>query len=73
MKNFEEYRLKLEEYANNLDNKSRINEHTMNEDVLYDNALSEVMKCILMEENNVFDIMGENDLVNYEKWLGDEF
>ena len=73
MKNFEEYRLKLEEYANNLDNKSRINEHIMNEDLLYDNALSEVMKCILMEENNVFDIMGENDLVNYEKWLGDEF
>lgn len=73
MKNFEEYRLELEKYANNLDNKSRVDNHTINEEYLYDQALSEVVKCILMEENNIFDIMGENDLLNYEKWLGDEF
>ena len=73
VKNFEEYRLELEKYANNLDNNNTTYEHTMNVDALYDEALSQVVKCILMEENNVYDIMGESDLLNYEKWLGDEF
>ncbi len=66
----EKYCLELQEYANNLDDKRQDLEHIINEDV---EDVSEYLCDALLEENNIFDAMGENDLINYEKWLGDGF
>lgn len=73
MKNFDKYRLELEQYANNLDNKRQDYEHNINiePDVdCYKNMMS-LMGHILLDENNIYDAMGENDLKKYEKWLED--
>lgn len=67
---FEKYRLELQEYANNLDDKRQDLKHIINEDV---KDVYEYFKDTLLEENNIFDAMGENDLINYEKWLDDGF
>ena len=72
MKNFEEYRLELEKYANNLDNKRQDYLHNINEDVISDRFIAGLISDILLEENNIFDAMGDNDLLNYEKWLEDD-
>ena len=72
MKNFEEYRLELEKYANNLDNKRQDYLHNINEDVISDRFIVGLISDILLEENNIFDAMGDNDLLNYEKWLEDD-
>lgn len=67
---FEKYRLELQEYANNLDDKRQDLKHIINEDV---KDVYEYFKDTLLEENNIFDAMGENDLINYEKCLDDGF
>ena len=73
MNKFEDYRLELEKYANNLNNKRQDYSHTINEDIIYDNYAIQLISNILMEENNVYDAMGDYDLKNYEKWLDDGF
>ena len=73
MSKFEEYRLKLEQYANNPDNKRQDYSHTINEDMIYDKYTAHLISSILINENNVYDAMGDNDLKNYEKWLDDGF
>ena len=72
MVNFEKYRLELEEYANNLNNKRQDLKHIINEDLEFaeDNFLS--VRDTLLKENSVFDAMGDYDLKNYEKWLDNE-
>ena len=72
MKNFEEYRLELEKYANNLDNKRQDYSHNINEEYASDKYISMMLRGVLLEENNIFDAMGDNDLINYEKWLEDD-
>ena len=72
MKNFEDYRLELEKYANNLDNKRQDYSHIINEDYISNKYIMSLLSGILLEENNVFDAMGDNDLINYEKWLEDD-
>lgn len=67
---FEKYRLELQKYANNLDDKRQDLKHIINEDV---KDVYEYLQDTLLEENNIFDAMGENDLINYEKWLDDGF
>lgn len=73
MEKFDKYRLELEEYANNLDNKRQDSLHTINEGVDYEcykNMLTS-MGHILIDENTLLDEMGDEDLKKYEKWLGD--
>jgi len=73
MNNFDKYRLELEEYANNLDNKRQDNEHILNRDVdfeCYKNMMA-LLGQTLLDENNIFDAMGDDDLKKYEKWLED--
>ena len=72
MKIIDEYRLELEKYANNLDNKRQDYLHIMNEDVVFEKYITGLIGDILFDENNIFDAMGDNDLVNYEKWLEDD-
>ena len=72
MKNFEDYRLELEKYANNLDNKRQDYLHIINEDYIFNEYVTEIIGSILLEENNIFDAMGDYDLINYEKWLEDD-
>ena len=72
MKKNEEYRLELEKYANNLDNKRQDYSHIINEDYISNKYIMSLLSGILLEENNVFDAMGDNDLINYEKWLEDD-
>ena len=72
MKKMDEYRLELEKYANNLDNKRQDYSHIINEDFVSDKHIVTLLSSILLEENNIFDAMGDNDLVNYEKWLEDD-
>ena len=73
MKNFDDYRLELKQYANNLDNKRQDSEHILNKDVDYEcyKNMMTLFGHILLNENNAFDAMGDNDLKNYEKWLED--
>lgn len=71
MKNLDEYRLKLEEYANNCDNKRQGHSHIITEDIIYNEYTAQLLESILLNENNVFDAMGDCDLKNYEKWLDD--
>ena len=72
MKNFEDYRLELEKYANNLDNKRQDYLHIINEDYIFNEYVTEILDSILLKENNIFDAMGDYDLINYEKWLEDD-
>lgn len=72
MKNIDEYRLELEKYANNLDNKRQDYSHNINEDYASDKHIVSLLSAILLEENNIFDAMGDYDLINYEKWLEDD-
>ena len=72
MKKIDEYRLELEKYANNLDNKRQDYKHIINEDYVSDKYIMSLLSGILLEENNIFDAMGDNDLINYEKWLEDD-
>ena len=68
----EEYRLELEKYANNLDNKRQDYSHNINGEGSSDRFVSTLLNSILLEENNIFDAMGDYDLLNYEKWLEDD-
>lgn len=73
MENFENYRLELEKYANNVDNKRQDIEHILNKDIdfeIYGNLMT-LMGQVLLDENCIFDAMGDDDLKNYEKWLED--
>lgn len=72
MENFEKYCLELMEYANNLDNKRQDYKHIITEDLCFDGELMAHVGQILSTENEVFDAMGDNDLINYEKWLDNE-
>ena len=72
MKKIDEYRLELEKYANNLDNKREDYSHIINEDFIFDKYMGALLSSVLLEENNIFDAMGDNDLINYEKWLEDD-
>ena len=72
MKKIDEYRLELEKYANNLDNKRQDYSHIINEDYVFNKNISTLLDSILLNENNIFDAMGDNDLINYEKWLEDD-
>ena len=68
MKNMEEYRLKLEEYANNLVNKRQDQMHIIDEGAL-DFQIVSILNRIMREETEFLDAMGDEDLKNYEKWL----
>ena len=69
MKNFDNYRLELETYANNLDNKRQDYKHIINEDVESYKKIMNLLSSSLIKENDVFDAMGDIDLKKYEKWL----
>ena len=73
MDKFENYRLELEKYANNLDNKRQDIEHILNREIDFDcyKNLMTLMGQVLIDENCIFDAMGDDDLKNYEKWLED--
>ena len=73
MENFEKYRLGLEEYANNRNNKGQDYLHTINDGVDYQcyRNMMQSMGHILLDENTAFDQMGDGDLKKYEKWLED--
>lgn len=73
MKNFDEYRLELEEYANNFDNKGQDQFHTINMGVdceCYKNMMT-LMGQVLINENSLYEKMGDDELKKYEKWLKD--
>ena len=72
MNNFDKYRLELEKYANNPDNKRQDYLHTMSEGVDYEhykNILTS-MGYICLDENTMYDEMGD-EIKKYEKWLED--
>lgn len=69
MKNFEEYRLELEKYANNLANKRQDQSHIISEGYVSDYQIVSILNKIIQEETMFFDAMGDDDLKKYEKWL----
>lgn len=73
MNNFDKYRLELEEYANNLNNKRQDYKHIINEGVEFSEDNYLLIRDQLLSENSAFDAMGDNDLLNYEKWLNNEW
>ena len=68
MKNMDEYRLELEKYANNLVNKRQDQMHIIDEGAL-DFQIVSILNRIMREETEFLDAMGDEDLINYEKWL----
>lgn len=69
---FREYGLELEGLANNLDNnKSEKLNHIISEDELERayKILMPFLQSRLLGENKVWDDLGCEDLINYEKWL----
>jgi len=73
MKKNEKYRLELEQYANNFDNKGQDYLHTMSTESDYEcyKNMMALMGQVLMNENELYDEMGEDELKKYEKWLID--
>jgi len=72
MNNFDKYRLELEEYANNLDNKRQDYLHTISDGVDYDCYKNMLLSMghILIDDNAMLDEMGD-EIKKYEKWLDD--
>ena len=73
MKNNDDYRLELQQYANNFDNKRQDYSHTMTkgeDNESYKNMMALIGKTLL-EENALYDDMGDDELKKYEKWLID--
>lgn len=64
----EKYRLELEEYANNSSIKREGYEHIINEDLI---GIYENCDFSYSEECGFFELLGEEDLKKYEKWLID--
>ena len=67
----EKYRLELETYANNLDNKRQAILHNINREFsfdAYERNLS--LYDFGINENNFYDAMGD-EISKYEKWLDD--
>ena len=73
MKNNDDYRLELQQYANNFDNKGQDYSHTMSEgiDTEYCKNIFALMGQTLINENALYDDMGDDELKKYEKWLKD--
>ena len=73
MKNFDDYRLELEHYANNCDNKGQDYVHTISRESDYEcyKNMMALMGQTLITENQLYDDMGDDELKRYEKWLGD--
>lgn len=73
MKNDNDYRLEFQQYANNFDNKGQDYSHTMSEGIdceCYKNMMA-LIGQILIDENRLYDDMGDDELKKYEKWLRD--
>ncbi len=66
MKNFDKYRLELEKQANNSVNKRQDMKHRIKKEVT--SSFKDYDHTLLME-NDIFDAMGDIDLLYYEKWL----
>ena len=73
MKKIEDYRLELEQYANNFDNKGQDYLHTISTEFDYEcyKNMMVLMGQTLTCENNLYDELGEEELKKYEKWLID--